>query len=90
MRSTNKRRVSGGDSMSPSALDADFAELQASRLEGNDAGENDANEVLDCERSHMYETGEQSDAIRSIRSKACETPPNEKDVTHETETIDKT
>ena len=27
MRSTDKRRVSGGDSMSPSALDADFAEL---------------------------------------------------------------
>ena len=76
--------------MSPSALDADFAELQASRLEGNDAGENDANEVLDCERSHMYETGEQSDAIRSIRSKTCQTPPNEKDVTQVTETVDKT
>ena len=59
-------------------------------MEGNGVFENDANEVLDCERSHMYETGEQSDAIRSIRSKACETPPKEKDVTHATETIDKT
>ena len=44
--------------MSPSALDADFAELQAKRKKGNRNMAEDRIETLSGERSHMYETGE--------------------------------
>ena len=57
---------------------------------GNGTAEDNANDEQEGERSHMYETGEQSDAIRSIRSKTCQTPPTEKDTSEVTETVDKT
>ena len=59
-----------GESMSPSDLDADFAELQASKLISDavdDGGD----------RSQMYETGEQSDAIKSAISRTYESPLKE-------------
>ena len=53
--------------MSPTALDADFAELQASN-----------NIIDDCDdRSQMYRTGEQSDAIKSAVSHTYESPLKE-------------
>ena len=48
MDSDRQRRRDHGESMSPSALDADFAQLQASQRDG----------MIEGERSQMYETGE--------------------------------
>ena len=53
-----RERKAPDESMSPSALDADFAELQAKRKKGNRNMAEDRIETLSGERSHMYETGE--------------------------------
>ena len=53
-----RERKAPDESMSPSALYADFEELQAKRKRGNGNMAEDAIEILSGERSHMYETGE--------------------------------
>ena len=58
-RETDQHLFGPGEAMDPESLDADFAKLQET-----------FEEQEDVERSQLYETGDASDAIRSV-SRAC-------------------
>jgi hypothetical protein len=58
-RETDRHLFGDGEAFNQEVLDADYAELQEDI------------EAQDRERSHLYETGDASDAIKSV-SKACQ------------------